>query len=83
VRIFLTSHRRLLQETYRISTAYMPEAVPDTVEPYTTPNQWSRRFMGLKLFLTLLTAGRAGYQEQLDHDAALGDYLRQILAQRG
>ena len=39
----------------------MPDQVGDTTDPYTTSNQWSRRFIGLKLFLTLLTAGRSGY----------------------
>lgn len=81
--IFFTPHTELLHETYRISTAYMPDAVADTVDPYTTTNQWSRRFMGLKLFLTLLTAGRTGYEQQLDHDTELGDYLRQRLTDTG
>lgn len=81
--MFITPHADLLHETYRISTAYMPDAVSDTVDPYTTTNQWSRRFIGLKLFLTLITAGRTGYQDQLDHDTALGHYLRQRLADEG
>ena len=81
--IFITQHAELLNETYRISTAYMPDAVADTADPYATTNQWSRRFMGLKLFLTLLAAGRTGYQQQLDHDTELGDYLRQRLIDRG
>jgi glutamate/tyrosine decarboxylase-like PLP-dependent enzyme len=81
--IFFTPHDELLNETYRISTAYMPDAVADTTDPYTTTNQWSRRFMGLKLLLTLLTAGRTGYQQQLDHDTELGDYLRQRLLHNG
>ena len=81
--IFFTPHAELLHETYRISTAYMPDAVADTVDPYATTNQWSRRFTGLKLFLTLLTAGRTGYEQQLNHDTELGDYLRQRLTARG
>ena len=81
--IFVTRHTKLLHETYRTSTAYMPDAVSDTTDPYATTNQWSRRFMGLKLFLTLITAGRSGYQRQLDHDAELGDHLRQRLTAAG
>ena len=81
--IFLTPHTELLNETYRISTAYMPDAVADTIDPYATTNQWSRRFIGLKLFLTLLTAGRTGYERQFDHDTELGDYLRQRLTDTG
>ena len=81
--IFFTPHPGLLDETYRISTAYMPDPIADTTDPYTTTIQWSRRFMGLKLFLTLLTAGRTGYQQQLDHDTELGHYLRQRLTDTG
>ncbi|MGI9529932.1 MAG: pyridoxal phosphate-dependent decarboxylase family protein [Acidimicrobiia bacterium] len=81
--IFITPHAGLLNETYRISTAYMPDAVSDTVDPYATTNQWSRRFMGLKLFLSLITAGRTGYQAQLDHDTELGTYLHRRLTSDG
>ncbi len=81
--MLITPHTDLLDETYRISTAYMPDAIADTIDPYTTSNQCSRRFMGLKLFLTLITSGRTGYQRQLDHDVALGTYLRQCLTADG
>jgi aromatic-L-amino-acid decarboxylase len=81
--IFISRHPRLLGETYRIATSYMPTPVGGTSDPYTNSNQWSRRFIGLKLFLTLLTAGRTGYAAQLDHDAALGDLLRSRLAGAG
>ena len=81
--IFFTRQPELLRETYRISTSYMPDAITDTVDPYTSSSQWSRRFIGLKLLVTLLTTGRIGYQNQLDHDAALGDYLRLLLTQDG
>lgn len=81
--MFITGHRDLLLETYRVSTAYMPGHVDATIDPYTSSNQWSRRFIGLKLFLTLLTAGRAGYSAQLEHDTGLADQLRASLAADG
>jgi glutamate/tyrosine decarboxylase-like PLP-dependent enzyme len=74
--VFLTGHLDVLGETYRVATSYMPDQVGDTTDPYTTSNQWSRRFIGLKLFLTLLTAGRSGYAAQIERDAALGEALR-------
>jgi glutamate/tyrosine decarboxylase-like PLP-dependent enzyme len=77
--MLITPHSDLLLETYRVATAYMPTRVDTTIDPYTSSNQWSRRFIGLKLFLTLLTAGRSGYAEQLEHDVALADQLRQAL----
>ncbi len=81
--MLITRHRDLLLETYRVSTAYMPAQVDATIDPYTSSNQWSRRFIGLKLFLTLLTAGRSGYSEQLEHDAGLADRLRHSLTADG
>jgi glutamate/tyrosine decarboxylase-like PLP-dependent enzyme len=61
----------------------MPAGIPDTVDPYTSSQQWSRRFMGLKLFLSLAVAGREGYAGQLERDADLADALRRGLAEAG
>jgi aromatic-L-amino-acid decarboxylase len=72
-----------LAETFRVTTSYMPADIPDTVDPYTSSQQWSRRFIGLKLFLSLAVAGRSGYAEQLDHDAELADVLRRQLTDSG
>jgi glutamate/tyrosine decarboxylase-like PLP-dependent enzyme len=81
--IFITRAPDVLGETYRVAASYMPPSVDETVDPYTTSNQWSRRFIGLKLFLTLLTAGRSGYASQLERDAALADALRSQLTTAG
>ena len=81
--MFLTRHPDVLGQTYRVSTDYMPALVEAAVDPYTTSNQWSRRFTGLKLFLSLLTNGRAGYATQLDQDCAHADLLRRLLARSG
>jgi glutamate/tyrosine decarboxylase-like PLP-dependent enzyme len=72
-----------LTETFRVTTSFMPADVPGTVDPYTSSHQWSRRFMGLKLFLSLAVAGRTGYAEQLERDADLADYLREGLVGAG
>ncbi|MFA1537952.1 pyridoxal phosphate-dependent decarboxylase family protein [Actinomadura monticuli] len=80
---FLCTDQEGLTETFRVTTSYMPAETPDTVDPYTSGQQWSRRFMGLKLFLGLAVAGREGYAEQLERDAALADALRGELAAAG
>ena len=49
------------------------------VDPYTTSVQWSRRFIGLKLFLALAQLGEAGYVEMIEHQARMGDVLRESL----
>jgi glutamate/tyrosine decarboxylase-like PLP-dependent enzyme len=81
--MFITRHPDVLGETYRITTDYMPALVDAAVDPYTSSNQWSRRFTGLKLFLPLLTAGRQGYAAQMERDCAHADLLRRHLAGAG
>jgi glutamate/tyrosine decarboxylase-like PLP-dependent enzyme len=41
--------------------------------------QWSRRFIGLKLFLALAQNGESGYCEMIEHQARMGDVLREAL----
>ena len=52
-------------------------------DPYTTSVQWSRRFIGLKLFLALAERGESGYAEMIDHQARMGDVLRDSLRRAG
>lgn len=79
--MFLTRHPELLERTFAVSTAYMPSAgeALDIVEPYRTSMQWTRRFIGLKLFLTLLVAGFEGYEETIRNMVSLGNRLRRRL----
>jgi len=50
-----------------------------THDPYTTSIQWSRRFIGLKLFLALAERGESGYVEMIEHQTRMGDVLRGAL----
>jgi glutamate/tyrosine decarboxylase-like PLP-dependent enzyme len=77
----LTRHRDVLDRTFRTQTGYMPReaAGMEVVDPYAHSMQWSRRFIGLKLFLTLAVAGWEGYAETLRRQVALGDRLRREL----
>jgi glutamate/tyrosine decarboxylase-like PLP-dependent enzyme len=79
--VFLTPHGSDLASTFRVSAAYMPSA--ETSDPYLTSAQWSRRFIGLKVFMSLAAAGRGGYAAQIEHDCRLGDVLRTRLRERG
>ena len=83
--MFLTRNREILGRIFSVSTAYMPkegERLP-VVDPYVHSLQWSRRFIGLKLFLTLATTGWSGYAEVLRHQTAMGDLLRKRLVESG
>lgn len=58
--MFVTRHPAVLSETFRVATDFMPSTV-SALDPYLNSAQWSRRFMGLKLFLSLAAAGWDGY----------------------
>jgi glutamate/tyrosine decarboxylase-like PLP-dependent enzyme len=75
--IFLTRHADALGRTFRTTASYMPSA--ETSDPYLSSVQWSRRFIGLKVFMALAAAGRAGYAAQLERDCELADHLRSRL----
>lgn len=52
-------------------------------DPYAVSMQWSRRFIGLKVFLSLAVAGWQGYEEAIRHQTAMGNELRQELDTHG
>lgn len=83
--MFLTSHPDILQKTFAISTDYMPKDAEDQpiVDPYVHSIQWSRRFIGLKLYLSLLIYGWEGYQDAITQQVAIGNYLRKKLVDSG
>jgi len=83
--IYLTRHMEILHRTFRTQTAYMPREAAglDVVDPHLHSMQWSRRFTGLKVFLSLLVAGRAGYEAAIRRQTALGDLLRDELKAGG
>jgi aromatic-L-amino-acid/L-tryptophan decarboxylase len=82
--MFFTRHREPVLRAFRVeASSYVPPAVPDTFDPYVTTIQWSRRFIGLKLFMTLAELGRDGIAGLIEQQAALGQMLRQRLASSG
>jgi glutamate/tyrosine decarboxylase-like PLP-dependent enzyme len=83
--MFLTRHRDILSQIFSVNTSYMPKEgeLFAVVDPYVHSLQWSRRFIGLKLFLTLATAGWSGYAEVLRRQSEMGDLLRARLKESG
>ena len=53
------------------------------VDPYTATAQWSRRMIGLKVFMTLAELGLDGYRELIERQAKMGDLLRLRLGETG
>lgn len=83
--IYLTRHPEVLTHTFSTPTAYMPRDAHglSVTEPHLRSLQWSRRFIGLKVFLSLLVAGWDGYAAAIDHMTEMGDLLRHELQAAG
>ena len=80
--IFLTRRAKVLAEAFSVSTDYMPSN-DASVDPYVTSIQWSRRFVGLRLFLSLCVAGWEGYARHVEHAINMIDRLVNELAPAG
>jgi aromatic-L-amino-acid decarboxylase len=82
--MFFCRHPEAVADAFRAKAPYMPGKTAGPVaDPYTTSVQWSRRFIGLKLFLALSQLGEAGYVEMIEHQARMGDLLRDTLKSAG
>ena len=86
--MFFCRHRESVAQAFRSDVTYMPGAhsvgdADDTFNPLTHSAQWSRRFIGLKLFMALAQHGEAGYAAMLDHQACMGNVLREALSSTG
>jgi hypothetical protein len=57
--------------------------VLDVADPYAASLQWSRRFIGLKLFLSLAVAGWEGYEQVIRRQTGMGYYLCDRLPSAG
>jgi glutamate/tyrosine decarboxylase-like PLP-dependent enzyme len=79
--MFLTRHREVLSVAFDVSTGYMPSHTRD-LDPYVTTMQWSRRFLGLRLFLSLGAAGWDGYAGHVEHAVELAAMLGAELVAR-
>jgi glutamate/tyrosine decarboxylase-like PLP-dependent enzyme len=77
--MFLCRDRELLGTVFGVQASYMPSATGEAVDPYTHSAQWSRRFIGLKLFLSLATLGIGGYRQHVERSVELAAYLKRAL----
>jgi aromatic-L-amino-acid decarboxylase len=81
--MFFCRHPEAVCSAFRAETPFMPGKTGAAPDPYTTSVQWSRRFIGLKLFLALAEHGESGYIEMIEHQARMGDVLRKLLNRAG
>jgi len=82
--MFFCRHTDAVASAFAAQAFYMPRNTGGpAADPYSTSVQWSRRFSGLKLFLSLAERGEAGYAEMIEHQARMGDRLRSALHSSG
>jgi glutamate/tyrosine decarboxylase-like PLP-dependent enzyme len=80
--MFITRHAACLPAAFRVQNDFMPPN-DATADPYVTSLQWSRRFLGLRLFLALAAAGWEGYAEHVERATSLAALLKHRLESLG
>jgi aromatic-L-amino-acid decarboxylase len=80
--MYLARDPATLTATFQVAATYMPSH-EQSIDPYMNSLQWSRRFLGLRLFLSLACAGWAGHAAQIERAVALTERIRAELERRG
>ena len=80
--MFLGRVPATLTATFQVSASYM-QSHELSLDPYMNTVQWSRRFLGLRLFLSLATAGWAGHAAHIERAVAQTAWIRRELERRG
>lgn len=80
--MFITTQGSVLSQAFHASTSFMPSSVTG-VDPYLNSVQWSRRFLGLRLFLALGTAGWRGVGAHVERSVEVVERIKRLLLARG
>jgi aromatic-L-amino-acid/L-tryptophan decarboxylase len=81
--MFFCRHGEVLRRIFEIDASYVPEESRQGADLYLTSLQWSRRFIGLKVFLTLVTQGTEGIRARIHRQCRVADFLRGELQSAG
>ena len=81
--MFFCRRAGVLHEIFGVDAGYVPKKMDEGDDLYLTSLQWSRRFIGLKVFLTLAAVGRDGVAERIERQIGVADYLRDRLKASG
>lgn len=80
--VILVRDPRAAAAAFRVQAAYVPRG-GQPVEMYQLGIQWSRRFLGLKLWLALMLYGSEAYEKLFADQMRLAEMLRRQLAATG
>ena len=81
--MFFCRRPDVLRALFDVEAAYVPKKTDEGDDLYLMSLQWSRRFIGLKVFLTLATVGQRGVAARVDRQLSVADYLRNRLTRGG
>jgi glutamate/tyrosine decarboxylase-like PLP-dependent enzyme len=79
--MFITRHGERLSEAFHASTNFMPSSA--AIDPYLNSVQWSRRFLGLRLFLALAAAGWDGLGAHVERGVLVVERIKERLLALG
>lgn len=77
--MFFCRHPASVGSTFSVHASYMPACSEKIKDPYASTIQWTRRAIGLKVFMSLAELGLDGYRDLIEHQAAMGVLLREQL----
>lgn len=80
--MFVSRDAAVLNETFRVGGDFMPSNASN-LDPYLNTVQWSRRFLGLRLFLALAIAGWQGYGAHVERAVTVIEQVKERLLQHG
>lgn len=73
--VFLCRHLDAVKKAFHVDTAYVPDEVDENPDLYRYGIQWSRRFIGLKVFMTIAELGEKQLAAMLDHQVDMGKFF--------
>ncbi len=80
--MFIVRDTRAPSAAFDVAASYMPSKQADA-DPYMNSAQWSRRFVGLRLFLSLAAAGWEGHGAHIERAVAQAAHIAVELRARG
>ena len=81
--MFLCADKAWLTAAFELDPAYVPRSTAAGMDSYRLSAQFSRRFIGLKLFMILAAAGREGMARTIEHQVEMGRRLGEMLETDG
>jgi glutamate/tyrosine decarboxylase-like PLP-dependent enzyme len=80
--MFILRDPAALTAAFQVAASYMPSR-EQSLDPYMNSVQWSRRFLGLRLFLSLASGGWAAHAAHIERAVAQVAWIRRELERRG